>query len=163
METGMDSIANRKNLKLDGKPMWRSLDELAGTPEFKEMLEREFPDAASEWDDSTSRRTFLKVMGASLALGGMGVGGCVKPTTEKIVPYVRQPEELIPGKPLYFATAFTLNGYARGIVVESHEGRPTKIEGNEKHPASLGAADAITQAHILNLYDPDRAQVVNYA
>ncbi|HEX3357151.1 MAG TPA: TAT-variant-translocated molybdopterin oxidoreductase [Tepidisphaeraceae bacterium] len=146
---------------LSAPRLWRSLDELAQTDEFREAMFREFPKAASEWDDSTSRRSFLKVMGASIALAGMA--GCVRPTTEKIVPYIRQPEEMTPGKPLYFATASTFRGYARGILVESHEGRPTKIEGNPDHPASLGAADAITQGHVLDLYDPDRSQVVNYA
>jgi molybdopterin-containing oxidoreductase family iron-sulfur binding subunit len=141
--------------------MWRSLDELANTPEFREAVEREFPAGASEWNDDASRRTFLKVMGASIALAG--VGGCVRPTTEKIVPYVRQPEELVPGKPLYFATSATFRGFARGIIAESHEGRPTKIEGNPDHPASLGSADVRMQAHVLNLYDPDRSQIVNYA
>ena len=149
-------------IELRPKPaMWRSLDELANTPEFREGVQREFPVAASEWDDDASRRTFLKIMGASIALAG--VGGCVKPTAEKIVPYVRQPEELIPGKPLYFATAATFRGFARGVVAESHEGRPTKIEGNPDHPASLGSADVRMQAHVLNLYDPDRSQIVNYA
>ncbi len=139
--------------------MWRSIDELADSPAFREAIAHEFPHGASEWDDEASRRTFLKIMGASIALAG--INGCVKPTTEKIVPYVRQPEEMTPGKPLYFATAKTFRGFARGIVAESHEGRPTKIEGNDLHPASLGAADAITQAHTLNLYDPDRSQIVN--
>src|SRR4051812_28902878 len=155
---------NRKSLKVSGElKMWRSLDELAQTPAFQEMVGREFPDAAGEWDDEASRRTFLKVMGASLALAGIGVGGCVKPTTEQIVPYVRQPEEMTPGTPLYFATALTFRGYGRGIVAESHEGRPTKIEGNRNHPSSLGSTDAMMQGHVLNLYDPDRSQIVNYA
>jgi molybdopterin-containing oxidoreductase family iron-sulfur binding subunit len=88
------------------------------------------------------------------------VGGCAYQPVEKIVPYVRQPEELIPGKPLFFASAFTLGGYANGILAESHENRPTKIEGNPEHPASLGATDAFTQASILTLYDPDRSQSV---
>ena len=141
--------------------MWRSLDELAQTPEFQKDLQREFPPGASEWDESASRRSFLKMVSVSAAIAGLS--GCTKPTTQKIVPYIRQPEELIPGKPLYFASTMTFRGYARGIIVESHEGRPTKIEGNPDHPASLGAADAITQGHTLNLYDPDRSQVVNFA
>src|SRR5581483_3603942 len=80
----------------------------------------------------------------------------------KIIPYVRQPEELVPGKPLYFATAATFRGFARGVIAESHEGRPTKIEGNPDHPATLGSADVRMQGHVLNLYDPDRSQIVNY-
>src|SRR5262249_43908439 len=103
----------RKNLADDAAPrMWRSLDELAQTPAFEEMLHREFPDAASEWTDGTSRRTFLKLMAASLALAGLT--SCTRKPEEKIVPYVRQPEELIPGKPLFFATAILWGGYARG-------------------------------------------------
>jgi molybdopterin-containing oxidoreductase family iron-sulfur binding subunit len=154
------STAGRKNLAAGGDmKLWRSLDELAGTPAFEEMLHREFPESASEWvGDGTSRRNFLKLMAASLALAGLA--SCTKKPEEKIVPYVRQPEELIPGKPLYFATAIHWGGYARGVLVESHEGRPTKIEGNPDHPASLGATDAITQAALLNLYDPDRSQTV---
>ena len=93
-------------------------------------------------------------MGASLALAG--VTACTRQPAEKIVPYVRQPEELVPGKPLFFATAMTLGGVATGLLVESHEGRPTKIEGNPLHPGSLGATDVFAQAAILGLYDPDR-------
>ena len=138
--------------------MWRSLDELSQTPEFEEMLHREFPVAASEWEDGPSRRSFLKLMSASLALAG--IAGCSYKPEEKIVPYVRQPEQMIPGRPMYFATATTRGGYARGIIVESHEGRPTKIEGNPTHPGSLGAADVFGQASLLDLYDPDRSQTV---
>ena len=89
-------------------------------------------------------------MGASLALGG--ATACTRQPLEKIVPYVRQPEQIIPGKPLFFATALTLSGYATGVLAESHEGRPTKIEGNPDHPASLGATDVFAQAAILTLY-----------
>ena len=144
----------RKSLTHLTPRYWRSLDELSDDPAFVESLKREFPDNAPEFLDGASRRTFLKLMGASLALAG--IGGCTRKPDEKIVPYVRQPEEMVPGKPLYFATALTRGGYARGVIVESHEGRPTKLEGNPNHPASLGAADAMTQAEILNLYDPDR-------
>ena len=104
------------------------------------------------------RRDFLRLMGASIALAGFGA--CTKQPIEKIVPYVKQPEEIIPGKPLQFATATTFGGYAQGIIVTSHEGRPTKIEGNPDHPASLGATTIWAQADILDLYDPDRAQAV---
>ncbi len=137
---------------------WRSLEERADTPEFREWLHREFPPLASEWNDEISRRHFLKLMGASFALAGLGA--CTKQPLEKIVPYVKQPEEIIPGKALHFASAMTLGGYARGIIVESHEGRPTKIEGNPNHPASLGATDVFMQAAVLDLYDPDRSQTV---
>src|SRR5215469_1091611 len=141
-----------------GPEYWRSLEELAGSAEFQEMLHREFPKGASEWVDSFSRRGFLQLMGASLALAGMT--GCTKLPLEPIVPYVRQPEQLIPGRPLYYATAFTLSGYASPVLVESHLGRPTKIEGNDKHPASLGGTDIFTQASILGMYDPDRSQTI---
>jgi molybdopterin-containing oxidoreductase family iron-sulfur binding subunit len=141
-----------------GPEYWRSLEELAGTPEFQEMLHREFPKGASEWVDSVSRRGFLQLMGASLALAGMT--GCTKLPLEPIVPYVRQPEEVIPGRPRFYATAVTLGGYASPVLVESHLGRPTKIEGNDKHPASLGGTDIFTQAAILGMYDPDRSQTI---
>src|SRR5258708_5180381 len=141
-----------------GPEYWRSLEELAGSPAFQEALHREFPKGASEWVDSVSRRGFLKVMGASMALAGMT--GCVRLPLEPIVPYVRQPEEVIPGRPQFYATAMTLGGYASPILVESHMGRPTKIEGNDKHPASLGGTDIFAQASILGMYDPDRSQSV---
>jgi molybdopterin-containing oxidoreductase family iron-sulfur binding subunit len=141
-----------------GPEYWRSLEELAGSQEFQEALHREFPKGASEWLDSVSRRGFLKVMGASLGLAGMT--GCVKLPLEPIVPYVRQPENVVPGRPKYYATAVTLGGYASPVLVESHLGRPTKIEGNDLHPASQGGTDIFTQASILGLYDPDRSQSV---
>jgi MoCo/4Fe-4S cofactor protein with predicted Tat translocation signal len=137
---------------------WRSLDELEGAPEFRDWLQREFPPLASEWLDDVSRRRFLKLMGASFALAGLS--GCTRQPLEKIVPYVKQPEDLVPGQPLYFATALTFGGYACGVLVESHEGRPTKIEGNPEHPASLGASDVFMQAEILALYDPDHSKSV---
>ncbi|MGA9710927.1 MAG: TAT-variant-translocated molybdopterin oxidoreductase, partial [Candidatus Sulfotelmatobacter sp.] len=151
------SQINEANEKA-GPEYWRSLEELAGSPAFQEALHREFPKGASEWVDSVSRRGFLKVMGASMALAGMT--GCVKLPSEPIVPYVRQPEDVIPGRPQFYATAMTLGGYASPLLVESHLGRPTKIEGNDKHPASLGGTDIFAQAHILGLYDPDRSQSV---
>ncbi len=141
-----------------GPEYWRSLEELAGSEEFQTALHREFPKGASEWVDSVSRRGFLKVMGASLGLAGMT--GCVRLPLEPIVPYVRQPENVIPGRPMYYATAVTLGGYASPVLVESHLGRPTKIEGNDLHPASLGGTDIFTQASILGMYDPDRSQSV---
>ncbi len=141
-----------------GPEYWRSLEELAGSPAFQEALHREFPKGASEWLDSVSRRGFLKVMGASLGLAGMT--GCVKLPLQPIVPYVRQPENVIPGRPMYYATAMTLGGYANPLLVESHLGRPTKIEGNDQHPASMGGTDIFAQASLLGLYDPDRSQTV---
>src|SRR5437667_665000 len=141
-----------------GPEYWRSLEELAGSSEFQEMMHREFPKGASEWLDSVSRRGFLKLMSASMALAGMTA--CTKQPLEPIVPYVRQPEDVIPGRPLFYATAFTLGGYATPLLVESHMYRPTKIEGNDKHPASQGGTDVYAQASILDMYDPDRSQNV---
>src|SRR5262249_22678696 len=126
--------------------------------EFKEFLHREFPQNASEWLDPVGRRGFLKLMGASLALAG--VTACTRQPDEELVPYVRQPEELVPGKPLFYATAMTMNGAGMGLLVENHEGRPTKIEGNPEHPSSRGATDLFAQAAILGLYDPDRSKTL---
>jgi molybdopterin-containing oxidoreductase family iron-sulfur binding subunit len=156
----LDSLRDQINEANEkaGPEYWRSLEELAGSADFQEALHREFPKGASEWVDSVSRRGFLKVMGASMALAGMT--GCVKLPLEPIVPYVRQPEEVVPGRPMFYATAMTLGGYANPLLVESHLGRPTKIEGNDKHPASLGGTDIFAQASILGMYDPDRSQSV---
>jgi len=143
-----------------GKEYWRSLEELADTDEFQELLHREFPQQASEFTDPVGRRTFLKLMGASMALAGLTA--CTRQPTEKITPYARQPEEIVPGRPLFYATAMPLDGVGTGLLVESHEGRPTKIEGNPDHPASLGATDLFAQAAILTLYDPDRSQTLTY-
>ncbi|MBI3400856.1 MAG: TAT-variant-translocated molybdopterin oxidoreductase [Acidobacteria bacterium] len=137
---------------------WRTLDEQADDPQFVEQLYNEFPSEIEAITDPVARRTFLKLMGASLALAG--VTACTRQPAEKIVPYVRQPEELIPGKPLFYATSMPLGGVATGLLVESHEGRPTKIEGNPLHPGSLGATDVFAQAAILGLYDPDRSQTL---
>ena len=154
----MDAALAHDAAEKTGPEYWRSLEELAGSQEFQEALHREFPKGASEWVDSVSRRGFLKVMGASMALAGMT--GCVRLPLEPIVPYVRQPEDVIPGRPMFYATAMTLGGYASPLLVESHLGRPTKIEGNDRHPASLGGTDIFAQAHILGMYDPDRSQSV---
>ena len=143
---------------LQRAPFWRTLDERMDDPSFREHLYNEFPSQIEAITDPVARRTFLKLMGASLALAG--VTACTKQPAEKIVPYVRQPEELIPGKPLFYATSMALGGVATGLLVESHEGRPTKIEGNPMHPGSLGATDVFAQASILGLYDPDRSQTL---
>jgi MoCo/4Fe-4S cofactor protein with predicted Tat translocation signal len=159
-KSSLDLDAARAALaETKGPEFWRSLEELAGSPEWQEMMHREFPKGASEWLDSVSRRGFLKLMGASLAMAGMTA--CTKQPLEPIVPYVRQPEELVPGRPMFYATAFTLGGYASPLLVESHMYRPTKIEGNDKHPASLGGTDIFAQASILEMYDPDRSQTIN--
>ena len=156
---GADLAALRARLAAaDGPQFWRSLESVSETPEFNQWLHREFPRGATEWHDTPSRRQFLKLMAASFALAG--VTACTRQPTEKIAPYVKQPEELIPGIPLFYATAMTLGGYATGLLVESDEGRPTKIEGNPGHPMSLGAASVFHQASVLDLYDPDRARTV---
>ncbi len=143
--------------KIQGKDYWRSLDQLADTSEFKEFLHREFPENASEMTNPFTRRKFLSLMGASIAFAGLA--GCRRPV-EKIIPYVTAPENIVPGKSLQYATTmpFGLNSY--GLLVESHVGRPTKIEGNPKHPSSLGKSNRLIQAEILNLYDPDRSKMV---
>lgn len=141
-----------------GQRFWRSLDELADTPEFRAYLAAEFPEQAPQLSDGVARRAFLKLMGASLALAG--VSACTRQPTEKVFPYVQAPELIVPGQPLFFATAMPLGASATGVLVESHMGRPTKVEGNPEHPASLGAADAFSQASVLGLYDPDRSQVI---
>jgi molybdopterin-containing oxidoreductase family iron-sulfur binding subunit len=139
---------------------WRSLDELADTEEFREWLHREFPREAAVWDDrAIDRRRFLQVMAASFAFASF-TAGCANQGEEKIVPYVHAPAGVVPGKPRYFATAMPLGRHTLGVVATSREGRPIKIDGNELHPASLGATHAWAQASILSLYDPDRSQTV---
>ncbi|HXW93146.1 MAG TPA: TAT-variant-translocated molybdopterin oxidoreductase [Terriglobales bacterium] len=156
----MFETARQRLAETTGPEYWRSLEELAGSAQFREMIRGEFPQGASEWLDSVSRRGFLRLMGASLAMAGMTA--CTKQPLEPIVPYVRQPEDVVPGRPLFYATAFSLGGYASPVLVESHLYRPTKIEGNDKHPASLGGTDVFAQASILGLYDPDRSQTHLY-
>jgi MoCo/4Fe-4S cofactor protein with predicted Tat translocation signal len=157
----LDLAAVREEIaETRGPEYWRSLEELAGSQEFREMMHREFPKGSSEWLDSVSRRGFLQLMGASMALAGMTA--CTRQPLEQIVPYVKQPEDLIPGRPQFYASATMLGGYASPVLVESHMGRPTKIEGNPDHPASLGASDIFAQASVLDLYDPDRSQTPVY-
>jgi len=146
--------------KLEGKTgrrFWKNLDELSDSPQFQELMQEEFPRqaGAGEWVDSVSRRGFLKVMGASFALAGLA--GCTKQPDEPIFPYVKQPEDLILGKPMYFATAHPFPTGAIPVLVKSDAFRPIKIEGNPEHPMSMGKSDAYTQATLLDLYDPDRS------
>ncbi len=136
---------------------WRSLEELAGRPEFSRHLAAEFPDAADVRQDGLSRRRFLQLMSASLALAGLA--GCRWPE-EKIVPFAHRPEGYVPGETRQFATSLEIAGVAAGLLVTSYDGRPIKVEGNPEHPCSLGAADVFAQASILELYDPDRSQTV---
>jgi MoCo/4Fe-4S cofactor protein with predicted Tat translocation signal len=158
-ESTLDLAAVRAKLhSKTGQRYWRSLEELAEDPQFVELLQREFPrQAPSEWDEGVDRRDFLKLMAASLAFAGLS--GCGLPPRENVVPYVKQPDGMVLGKPLFFATVMPFGADAIGVLVESHEGRPTKIEGNPDHPASLGGTNAFAQASILDLYDPDRAQI----
>src|SRR5947209_3174644 len=150
----------RKLADAKGPKYWRTLEELSNEKAFGELLEREFPRQASEWLDPVSRRGFLKLAGASLALAGLA--GCTRQPLEQILPYVRQPEDLIPGKPLYYATAMPFSGYGIPLLVESHEYRPTKIEGNPDHEGSQRSSDLFSQASILDLYDPDRSTTVTH-
>src|SRR5579883_1253338 len=149
-----------KERAANGKEYWRSLEELADSPEFDEFVNREYPSQSEVLIDPFSRRSFLKLMGASLGVAGLAA--CTVQPKEEVIPYIKQPEEIVPGKPLYFATAMPRSGGAIGLLVRSNEGRPTKIEGNPDHPASLGAADIYAQAAILGLYDPDRSQSISY-
>ena len=149
-----------KILSLNGKEYWRSLEEHADTPEFREFISEEYPHEIEEWDSSLSRRNFVKVMGASLALAGLS--GCVIQPNEQIVPYVRSIEGMLPGKANFFATAMTLGGVATGLLAKAYEGRPVKIEGNPDHPGSQGATDVRAQASILGMYDPDRSKEFTY-
>ncbi len=149
--------------KLDGKTgrrFWKNLDELAETPAFHELMREEFPrqSGANEWVDSVSRRGFLKVMGASLTLAGLA--GCTKQPDEAIFPYVKQPEDLVLGKAMYFATAYPFPTGAIPVLVKSDSFRPIKVDGNPEHPVSKGKSDGFTQATLLDLYDPDRSQHV---
>jgi len=143
-----------------GKKYWRSLDELADKPGFGEMLSREFPQQASEWIDPVSRRGFLKLAGASLALAGLS--GCTKQPDEPIYPYIKAPEDLILGKPMYFATAFPFPTGAVPVLVKSDAFRPIKVDGNPEHPYNKGGSDPLTQGTLLDLYDPDRSQHITY-
>ncbi len=155
----LDEVRARLNGKT-GKKYWRSLEELADTPEFHEMLRSEFPQQSSEWIDSVSRRGFLKMAGASLALAGLA--GCTKQPDEPIYPYIKAPEDLVLGKPMYFATACPFASGAVPVLVKSDAFRPIKIDGNPEHPYIKGGSDPITQATLLDLYDPDRSQHVLY-
>ncbi len=147
------SISNQQN----GKNYWRSLDHLAETPEYKDFLHREFPKGAAQFDNSWSRRKFLTLMGASMAMAGLA--SCRRPV-EKIVPYVNRPEDLTPGVPQYYATTMPFGDHSYGLLVESIDGRPQKIEGNKLHPSTEGTSNAIMQAQTLALFDNDRARYV---
>ncbi len=159
----MDLVQIQKKLEAaGGRRLWRSLEELAETPEYRKAIEAEFPQGAFRGDagkeDQPGRRDVLKLLAASAAL--CGFSGCVKMPAEKIMPYVKAPEEIIPGKPLFYATSMPDRGSATGVLVETHTGRPTKIEGNPSHPASLGATSIFAQASVFTFWSPLRSQTV---
>ncbi len=156
----LDLASIRARLERDGgKRFWQSLDELAESENYKELLHHEFAHDIRKEPYLLSRRNLLKLMAASAAFAGLTA--CTKLPTEKIAPYAKQrPEDFVPGKPIYFATTMPYASGALGLLVESHMGRPTKVEGNPDHPFSLGATDVFAQASVLTLYDPDRAKVI---
>jgi MoCo/4Fe-4S cofactor protein with predicted Tat translocation signal len=141
-----------------GPRYWRSLDELAETPEFRQWVENEFPAGATELADPVTRRHFMKIMSASFLLAGVGLagGGCRRPVSN-ILPFSKQPEGYQHGVPQYYATAMPTRSGAIPLLVKSCDGRPTKVEGNALHPDSNGSTDRFAQASVLDLYDPDRA------
>ncbi|MEE2912479.1 MAG: TAT-variant-translocated molybdopterin oxidoreductase, partial [Planctomycetota bacterium] len=156
-------MSSVKRTKHRGKKWWRSLDEVIDSSEFQERIQDEFKEGASDLLASGSdRRHFLKIMGASMALAGLGVGGCRRWPKEHIVPYAHRPEGTMPGVQEHYASCFDFCGIAQGVLVTSNDGRPTKIEGNPEHPDNRGASDAFTQAAILDLYNPDRSRSVTY-
>ena len=135
--------------KQRGKMWWRSLDEVVDSQQFQQQVQDEFQEGSSDLLASGSdRRHFLKIMGASMALAGLGVGGCRRWPKEHIVPYAHRPEGTMPGVPEYYASCFDFGGIAQGVLVTSNDGRPTKIEGNPEHPDSRGASDAFTPANV---------------
>src|SRR5215831_665458 len=145
----LDLAAIRTRLNgVRGQDYWRSLEEVADTKEFRAMLEREFSLGASEWCDGVSRRNFLKMAAATMALAGLNA--CTKQPTQEIFPYVKQPEALVLGKPLYYATAMLLGGFAIGVLAKSREGHPIKLDGSLEHPSSLGGSSVWMQALILD-------------
>ncbi len=161
MQEPMTLVQVREKLKnAKGKRYWRSVDELADTPEFQAAVEREFPASAQEWVDPVSRRGFMKLMGASMALAGLA--GCTKQPEETIYPYVKAPEDLILGRPNYFASAHPFVTGAIPTLVKADSYRPIKVDGNPEHTYNQGSSDVFTQGTLLDLYDPDRSQKVLY-
>jgi molybdopterin-containing oxidoreductase family iron-sulfur binding subunit len=155
----IDLAAIRGNLaNAQGRRYWRSLDQLAGTAQFRRLLDREFSFGATEWPEDLSRRGFLKMAAACITLAGLTA--CTKQPTREIFPYVNQPAELVLGEPLFYATSMVLGGFATGALAKSREGHPIKVDGNPEHPSSLGSSSIWLQSAILDLYDPDRSQTV---
>ena len=156
-EAAADAASGTK--EQDGDRLWRSYQDLRGDEGVEERKGHEFMSGASEPPTKASRREFMKIMGASMAMAGLAA--CRRPA-EQILPYARKPEQQIPGIPLYYATAMPFRGVVRGLLVESHEGRPTKVEGNPEHPLTHGTTSGFEQASILNLYDPWRSKTVRH-
>jgi molybdopterin-containing oxidoreductase family iron-sulfur binding subunit len=158
-------ILSKSDVAADGQPrFWRSQADLRNTAAHQAIVKDEFYPGATdrsdlEDDPGPSRRSFMKIMGASMALAGVGLSGCRRPV-ETVLPYARKPEDIVPGIPNFYATAMPMDGYVQGLLVESHEGRPTKVDGNPEHPVNRGATDVFAQASILNLYDPDRSRTM---
>ena len=147
----------------DGMRHWRSVEEFSNTPAFREFVEREFPAGSSELLTG-SRRSFVKLMGASLALAGAAtMPGCRRPV-RNVMPYSKDvPEEIIPGRPLYYASAMPLpGGGAEGLLIETHTGRPTYVGGNPLHPLNRGGSSVASISSVLDLYDPDRLKFPVY-
>src|ERR1700689_400408 len=158
-KNSIDLASVRAKLAGESAPrFWQSIEEVSDTKEFRHFLEHEFPGKESKDSDGVNRRDVLKLMAASAAMAGLSA--CTKLPPEKIVPYVHPPEEIVAGRPLFYATSMPQAGVATGLLVESHMGRPTKIEGNPEHPGSLGGTDVFAQAATLGMYDPDRSQTV---
>ncbi len=155
----MKNRLNNSTSPVTGRRYWRSVDQLAETPEFKQWLEREFPEGATDLTDPVSRRHFVKIMSASFMLAGMGLAGtgCRRPE-DKLMPFGKAAENYTYGTSQYFATAMPTRGGAIPLIAKSYEGRPIKLEGNPLYPGGNGSTDRYAQASILNLYDPDRAQ-----
>src|ERR1700739_3005127 len=146
-----------------GRRYWRGLEELAETPEFKSWLEREFPEGAAELEsDGVSRRNFMRLMGGSMALAGIGLSGCRRPEAY-VVPYTKSVEWLIPGKAVLYTTSMPRASGVLPLIATTYEGRPTKLEGNPLVPSSTGGTDLFAQAAVLDLYDPDRARTFLFA
>ena len=164
MASGLVQITNPQGRESNGAAegqsapqYWRSLDQLAETPEFRNWVEREFPEDAASVLDGNSRRTMLKIMAASFGLAGLAA--CSRPEY-RLAPQARGRQDYVPGAAYDYTSAFTLGGHASGVIVQTYEGRPTKIEGNPDHSSSMGAATALAQASVLGVYDPDRSKTV---
>ncbi|MSQ90813.1 MAG: 4Fe-4S dicluster domain-containing protein [Phycisphaerales bacterium] len=147
----MSSVKNR---------YWRSVEDLTSSSEFRDWMHREFPDGASEHLTENERRNFLKVMGASFALAGLGLAGCRRWPETKVVPAASQPVNRIPGEPVYYSTVWEFSGFAQPLLAKSYDGRPIKVETNPSHPWGGAGVSAVTQTQVLGLYDPDRSRTV---